>query len=137
MKTKTKPRPRSATRRQAKLTPSAQRYLDEELRWQAELKRRAKAKPTSTVTKAARARKVMRHSYSAEERDRLIRRGEAMLDGSHVIRDGAELRKEIRLASVRGVRYDAVRRHCIKRAPSLGLMNLIPSTWNLGDGKLK
>ena len=50
------------------MTPSAQHYLEEELRWQDHL-RRAKAS-TSTTTKAARARKLMRHQFTAEELER-------------------------------------------------------------------
>jgi hypothetical protein len=133
--TPTRPRPRSATRRRAKLTPSAKHYLEEELRWQAHLKRKAQ---TSTVTKAARARKLMRHSYTAEERDAMIRRGESMCDGSWPIRTADELRTAVRSASYgRSQGQEALRRHCLKRAPSMGLSNLTPwDRWN-GDGTLK
>ena len=108
------------------MTPSAKRYLEEELRWQEHL-RRAKARPTSTVTKAARARKLMRHEFTRAELDVMIRRGECMLDGSWPIRGAGELRKAIRYASQYGSVRDPLRRHCLKRAPGLGLMNEIPS----------
>ena len=131
----TKPRPRRAPRRQATMTPSAKRYLEEELRWQEHL-RRAKT-PAPTVIKAARARKLMRHEFTREEQDAMARKGICMLDGSWPIRDARELRKAIRHASPYGAVRDPLRRHCLKRAPGLGLMNLIPwDSWN-GDGTLK
>ena len=52
--------------RQAKLTPSAQAYLEGELRWQAELRRRAK-KPAPLVIKRARTAKLMSHKATQEE----------------------------------------------------------------------
>ena len=133
MKTKTKPRPRRATRRQATMTPSAKRYLEEELPWQEHL-RRGKT-PAPTAIKAARASKLLRHSYTAEERDRMVRRGICMLDGSHPITNADELRRTIRLASERGASRDSLRWHCIKRATGMGLLSAIPADWR-GDGKL-
>ena len=72
----TKPR----RRRRATMTPSAQRYLEEELRWQDHLK--ATRRRRSTTTKAARARKLMRHQFTAQELDKMKRKGICMLDGA-------------------------------------------------------
>ena len=118
-----------------RLSASAAAYAKAEERHQAELKRRAKTS-SPTVIKAARARKAMRHSYTAAERDEMARKGITMLDGSHRITNAAELRRTIRLASEPGASRDALRRHCIKRAPGMGLSNLIPQSWN-GDGTLR
>lgn len=131
MTTTTKPR------RRAKLTPSAQHYLDGELRWQAELrKRRAKA-PAPLAIKRARSDKLMAHRPSAAERDEMVRKGVSMLDGSHRIQNAAELRRVIRSVEYgRSVEQNLVRHHAIRRAAGLGLSSWIPQTWH-GDGRLK
>jgi hypothetical protein len=124
-----KPKVRSA--KPAKLTPSAEAYAKAEERWQAELKRRAKA-PAPT----ARSKKGPRHQFTPAERDEMIRRGVTMVDGSYAIRTADELRKTIRVASERGSGRDSLRRHCIRRAAVFGLSEAIPENWR-GDGGLK
>ena len=80
----------------------------------------------------------MRHQFTAQELDKMKRKGICMLDGSHPIRDGNELAAAIRSGSYgRTPGQEALRRHCLKRAPSMGLQSLIPwDRWN-GDGTLK
>ena len=75
----------------------------------------------------------------AEQRRQLAAAGKAMQGGSFPIRDRTDLEKAIR--AVGRVRPDtdearaAVRRFCIRRARELGMMDMIPDTWN-ADGSL-
>lgn len=76
----------------------------------------------------------------AEQRRQLAAHKQAMPGGRFPIRNRTDLDKAIK--AVGRVRPDtdearaAVRRFCIRRARELGLMDMIPDTWN-DDGSLK
>ncbi len=67
---------------------------------------------------------------SQDDRKRMARSGVAMPDGSFPIPDEEHLRSAIRLA-----RTPEQRRHVMKRARALNLMNLIPDSWMESMGK--
>jgi hypothetical protein len=68
--------------------------------------------------------------FSAKERDRLADEGIAMEDGSFPIRNGSDLRNAI-MSVGRASDPDAARRHIIKRARALDLLDELPEAWNI------
>ena len=62
--------------------------------------------------------------------------GAAMPDGSYPIADVGDLTKAIHAVGRGGSSHDAIRRHIITRARSLGASSKIPDNWN-SDGSLK
>jgi HK97 family phage prohead protease len=79
------------------------------------------------------ARLLGRRQFSQAERDRLAKSGAAMPDGSFPIRSEQDLRNAIAAIGRAGpkgsARYEAVRRHIIKRARALGLTDQLPDDW--------
>ena len=81
---------------------------------------------------------------TGKERKKLASLGVAMPDGSFYIRNRNDLSNAINAVGratpnaneSEVTRRNAVRRHCMKRAKALGLMTMIPDTWN-ADGSLK
>ncbi|HEX6969119.1 MAG TPA: hypothetical protein VF174_09955 [Micromonosporaceae bacterium] len=76
---------------------------------------------------------------TAEERRRAADRGQALPGGRFPIRNREDLLRAIRaVGRAKGGEAGRrlVRRFIIKRARALGLMSLIPDTWN-ADGSLK
>src|SRR5262245_51269778 len=73
--------------------------------------------------------------YDAEARSRMAKSGAAMPDGSYPIADREDLANAIRAVGRGNAPNNAIRRHILKRAKALGLMDLIPDTWN-ADGSL-
>jgi hypothetical protein len=75
--------------------------------------------------------------YNAEDRKRMASSGAAMSDGSYPIEDREDLEHAIHaVGRGSGNSHDAIRRHIIARAKSLGASSEIPDTWN-SDGSLK
>lgn len=78
---------------------------------------------------------------TADEMKRLVADGKAMPDGSFYIRSRDDLANAIaavgRARPNTAERRNAVRRHVIRNARRLGLLNLIPDTWDLTTGELK
>lgn len=75
--------------------------------------------------------------FTAQQRRDMAAQGQAMMSGAFPIANRADLENAIR--AVGRVPEDgraAVRRFCIRRAQALGLMDMIPDTWN-ADGSLK
>lgn len=62
--------------------------------------------------------------------------GAAMSDGSYPIASEADLDKAIRAVGRGGSSHNAIRKHVISRARSLGASSKIPDNWN-SDGSLK
>lgn len=79
---------------------------------------------------------VEKAKYDAEDRKRMAGNGQAMDDGSYPIADEADLDDAIRAVGRGGASHDAIRRHIISRAKSLGASSKIPDTW-APDGSLK
>lgn len=76
---------------------------------------------------------------TAAERRRAAERGQALPGGQFPIRNREDLLRAIRaVGRAKGGEAGRrlVRRFIIKRARALGLMSLIPDTWN-ADGSLK
>lgn len=73
--------------------------------------------------------------YSADDRKKLAKKGQAMPDGSYPIADAEDLDNAIRAVGRGGADHDAIRRHIIQRAKALGLSEKIPDNWN-PDGSL-
>lgn len=77
--------------------------------------------------------------FDTTTRRRLAQQGKAMRGGRFPIRNREDLLNAIRaVGRAKGGEAGrrAVRRFIIRRARALGLMNLIPETWN-SDGSLK
>jgi hypothetical protein len=81
---------------------------------------------------------------STSQRRAFAKSGAAMPDGSFYIRNRSDLSNAIsavgratpNAGESETARRNSVRRHIIKRARTLGLVNMIPDTWN-SDGTLK
>lgn len=74
--------------------------------------------------------------YNADDRKRMAGTGAAMDDGSYPIADREDLTRAVRAVGRGGAGHDAIRRHIISRAKSLGASAEIPDNWN-SDGSLK
>jgi len=70
------------------------------------------------------------------DRDKKAASGAAMPDGSYPIADKADLGKAIHAVGRGGASHNAIRKHIITRAKSLGASSEIPDNWN-SDGSLK
>lgn len=89
-----------------------------------------KAEPEPTDVDLAKAK------YDAADLKRMAANGQAMKDESYPIADREDLDRAIRAVGRGGAEHDAIRRHVISRAKSLGASSDIPDTWN-ADGSLK
>lgn len=69
-----------------------------------------------------------KRDYSSAARERMAREGTAMRDGSFPIANETDLRNAIQSVG-RASDYDAARRHIIRRARALGLMEILPDDW--------
>ncbi|MGH8921673.1 MAG: hypothetical protein ACRD0H_25610, partial [Actinomycetes bacterium] len=87
------------------------------------------------VSKAAYA-ELVKAKYNADNRKRMASSGAAMDDGSYPIADKDDLHNAIRAVGRGGAEHNAIRRHVISRARSLGASSMIPDNW-ASDGSLK
>lgn len=71
-----------------------------------------------------------KRDYSTATRERMAREGQAMRDGSFPIANEADLRNAIQSVG-RAADYEAARRHIIRRARALGLVEILPDDWNV------
>lgn len=71
-----------------------------------------------------------KRDYSAATRQRMARTGQAMRDGSFPIANETDLRNAIQSVG-RAADYEAARRHIIRRARALGLVDILPEEWNV------
>jgi hypothetical protein len=71
-----------------------------------------------------------KRDYSPKQRRAMASRGQAMPDGSFPIADEADLRNAIQSVG-RAANYESARRHIIRRARALGLVDLLPEDWKV------
>lgn len=106
----------------------------------AELIHESNALHVPEVVEAARVQAqyeaVVKAKYSAKDRRRMAASGAAMEDGSYPIEDREDLTRAIRAVGRGDSSHNAIRRHIITRARSLGASKEIPDTWN-SDGSMK
>lgn len=90
------------------------------------------------IHKAAqdRAAGVAKAKNDTADRKHKAATGAAMPDGSYPIADVGDLHKAIRAVGRGGSSHNAIRKHIISRARSLGASSEIPDNWN-SDGSLK
>jgi hypothetical protein len=86
--------------------------------------------------RARQREEVAKEKYDTADRKHLAATGAAMPDGSYPIADEADLDRAIHAVGRGGGSHDAVRRHIIQRAKSLGASSKIPDNW-AADGSLK
>jgi hypothetical protein len=79
---------------------------------------------------------VAKAKNDTADREKKAASGAAMPDGSYPIADRADLGKAIHAVGRGGASHDAIRKHIITRARSLGASSEIPDNWN-SDGSLK
>jgi hypothetical protein len=96
---------------------------------------------TMTGSPAAIAALIHNASVAKEKNDTADRKkkastGAAMPDGSYPIANEADLTKAIHAVGRGGSSHNAIRKHVISRARSLGASSKIPDNWN-SDGSLK
>jgi len=75
-----------------------------------------------------------KRKFGSEERDQAAARGAAMPDGSYPILTEQDLRNAIQ-AIGRAKNPDAVKRHIIRRARTLGATGMLPEEWTKDIGK--
>jgi hypothetical protein len=73
-----------------------------------------------------------KRDYSASQRRRMAANGQAMKDGSFPIADQADLENAIQSVG-RAANYEAARRHIIRRARALGLVEMLPEEWRKAE----
>jgi len=88
------------------------------------------------IHSAAVARPVAKAKYDTDDLRRMAANGQAMTDQSYPIADREDLTHAIRAVGRGGADHDAIRRHVITRAKTLGAASEIPDNWN-SDGSLK
>lgn len=79
---------------------------------------------------------VAKAKNDTADREKKAASGAAMPDGSYPIADRADLGKAIHAVGRGGASHNAIRKHIISRARSLGASSEIPDNWN-SDGSLK
>ncbi|MDE3075596.1 MAG: hypothetical protein KGJ86_09210, partial [Chloroflexota bacterium] len=78
---------------------------------------------------------VVKEKYSTGDRKHMAG-NEAMEDGSYPVKDEEDLKNAIRAVGRGGSSHNAIRRHVVSRAKSLGKSSMIPDNW-ASDGSLK
>ena len=73
--------------------------------------------------------------YKQADRDKMASSGAAMSDGAYPIKDSEDLDNAIHAVGRGGADHDAIRRHIIQRAKSLGMSSKIPDNWG-ADGSM-
>ncbi len=73
---------------------------------------------------------INKRDYSTSQRRRMAQSGQAMSDGSFPIANETDLRNAIQSVG-RASDYEAAKRHIIRRARALGLVRLLPESWNI------
>lgn len=96
----------------------------------------AMAEMLARVRKGTQDEDVAKAKNDTADRKHKAATGAAMSDGSYPIASVADLTKAIHAVGRGGSSHDAIRRHIISRARSLGASSKIPDNWN-SDGSLK
>jgi len=73
---------------------------------------------------------MIKRDYNSQERQRMAEMGQAMPDGSFPIKTRVDLSNAIQSVG-RASNYEAARRHIIRRARTLGLVDMLPQDWNV------
>ena len=73
---------------------------------------------------------MIKRDYNSQERQRMAEMGQAMPDGSFPIKTRVDLSNAIQSVG-RASKYEAARRHNIRRARTLGLVDMLPQDWNV------
>jgi hypothetical protein len=94
------------------------------------------AEPSEVAKALAEYEAVVKAKYSAGDRKKMAGSGTAMPDESYPIADEEDLRRTIRAVGRGGSSHNAIRKHIISRARSLGKSSEIPDNWS-PDGSLK
>ena len=71
---------------------------------------------------------LQERTFTAQERAAMAKQGQAMPDGSYPIANGQDLQNAIN-AIGRAADQAAVKRHIIKRAKAMNMMNMLPKDW--------
>jgi hypothetical protein len=79
---------------------------------------------------------VAKAKNDTADREKKAASGAAMPDGSYPIANEADLKKAVHAVGRGGADHNAIRKHVIARARSLGASSEIPDNWN-SDGSLK
>jgi hypothetical protein len=79
---------------------------------------------------------VAKAKNDTADRKKMASSGAAMPDGSYPIANEADLGKAIHAVGRGGASHNAIRKHIISRAKSLGASSKIPDNWN-ADGSIK
>jgi hypothetical protein len=79
---------------------------------------------------------IVKAKYNAKDLKRMAGNGQAMPDESYPVADEEDLHNAIRAVGRGGSSHNAIRRHIIARARSLGKSSMIPDNW-ASDGSLK
>lgn len=68
--------------------------------------------------------------YNTVERRRMAEMGQAMPDGSFPIKNRTDLANAIQSVG-RAANYEAAKKHIIRRARTLNMVNMLPEDWNV------
>jgi hypothetical protein len=68
--------------------------------------------------------------YNTLERRRMAEMGQAMPDGSFPIKTRTDLANAIQSVG-RAANYEAAKKHIIRRARTLNMVNMLPEDWNV------
>jgi hypothetical protein len=79
---------------------------------------------------------IVKAKYNADDKKRMAASGAAMPDESYPIEDEEDLDNAIHAVGRGGASHNAIRKHIITRAKSLGKSSMIPGNW-AADGSLK
>jgi hypothetical protein len=92
--------------------------------------------PSQRAMALVHAASIRKADYDTADRKHLASTGAAMPDGSYPIADRADVEDAVRAVGRGNASHDAIRRHVISRAKTLGASDAIPENWN-SDGSLK
>jgi len=73
---------------------------------------------------------MIKRDYNSQERQRMAEMGQAMPDGSFPIKTRVDLSNAIQSVG-RAANYEAARRHIIRRARAMGMVDMLPEDWNV------
>lgn len=73
---------------------------------------------------------MIKRDYNSQERQRMAEMGQAMPDGSFPIKTRADLENAIQSVG-RAANYEAAKKHIIRRARTLNMVNMLPENWNV------
>ena len=72
----------------------------------------------------------LKREYDTQERRQMAEMGQAMPDGSFPIKTVQDLRNAIQSVG-RASNYESAKRHIVRRARALGMVQMLPQDWNI------